>query len=99
MLSNSSSISLTIRMQRILARDWNFVGIDLTDRARLRKNKVFASRSRLACNMADISVSAFLVFFTGGGPARPLELVAVMVVEPPPNVPPIVGIKLLVVVV
>lgn len=55
--SSSNSMSLTIRMQRILASDWNFIGMARTCRARLKKNSVLASSSRLACSTADTSQS------------------------------------------
>lgn len=71
-LSNSNSMSLTIRMQRIFANDWNFVGMERTERAKLKKNRVLASRSLLACNMADISNSAVLRRLAGEGPPPPL---------------------------
>lgn len=76
-LSNSNSMSLTMRIQRIFANDWNLVGIERTERARLRKNNVLASKSRFACKIADISASAFLRRLAGEGPFE--AAVAVMV--------------------
>lgn len=49
-----------------------------TDRARLKKNNVLASKSRLACRIADISISVLLRRLAGEGPFEEV----VIVVEP-----------------
>lgn len=80
--SSSNSMSLTIRMQRIFASDWNLVGIARTIRAKLRKNSVLASKSRFACNIAEISTSArslVLRNFAGGGWPQLLLLLLLIV--------------------